>query len=92
MAINFGIQQAYSTMLESAKNKSVLDAVIQQIFDSTDLEQAKELFVGAIRESAIPVGSKLKMFQTARTITDLDKMKQYASNSRLDKLGLKTYK
>ena len=81
------------------KNKtSILQKVIQDIYDCDSYISAKKLFIDTIESSRINPANKLKMIGNVNDIEqryDSDKsrlqaLQVYATNSMFDKLGMNT--
>ena len=81
------------------KNKtSILDKVIQQIYDADTFDKAKTIFTNAVSNSKINPDSKRKMLSNIQDIESkyslekarLDAIKIYATNSMFDKKGMST--
>lgn len=79
------------------KNKtSILDKVLQQIYDANTFDKAKSIFANAINSSRINPDSKRKMLSNIQDIENkyssekarLDAIKIYATNSMFDKKGM----
>lgn len=81
------------------KNKtSILQKVIQDIYDCDDYVSAKKLFIDAVEKSRINLDNKLKMVGNVNDIEQryfdnksrLQALQIYATNSMFDKLGMNT--
>lgn len=81
------------------RNKtSILDKVLQQIYDADAFDKAKNIFANAVNSSKINPDSKRKMKANIRDIESkyssekarLDAIKIYATNSMFDKQGMST--
>lgn len=77
---------------------SILQKVIQDIYNCTDYESAKKIFIDTIDKSRITPDNKIKMKANIRDIESkyssekarLDAIKIYATNSMFDKQGMST--
>lgn len=81
------------------RNKtSILDKVLQQIYDADTFDKAKNIFTSAINSSKINPDSKRKMLSNIQDIESkyssekarLDAIKVYATNSMFEKKGMST--
>ena len=81
------------------KNKSsILQKIIQDLYDCNDYETAKKLFIDTIEKSRINPDNKLMMKANVRDIEEryatdksrLQALQIYATNSMFDKLGMNT--
>lgn len=81
------------------RNKtSILDKVLQQIYDADTFDKAKNIFANAINNSKINSDSKRKMLSNIQDIESkyssekarLDAIKIYATNSMFEKKGMST--
>lgn len=81
------------------RNKtSILQKVIQDIYDCDNYETAKKLFIDTIEKSRINPDNKLKMIGNVNDIearfesnkSRLQALQIYATNSMFDKLGMNT--
>ena len=81
------------------RNKtSILDKVIQQIYDADTFDKAKSIFINTVNSSKINSDDKVKMLSNIRDIEEryisekarLDAIKIYATNSMFDKKGMST--
>ena len=81
------------------RNKtSILDKVIQQIYDADTFDKAKSIFVNTVNNSKINPDDKYKMLSNIQDIESkyssekarLDAIKIYATNSMFDKKGMST--
>ena len=81
------------------RNKtSILDKVLQQIYDADTFDKAKNIFANAINSSKINPNSKRKMLSNIQDIESkyssekarLDAIKIYATNSMFEKKGMST--
>lgn len=79
------------------RNKSsILDKVIQQIYDADTFDKAKTIFTNAVNSSRINSDSKRKMLSNIQDIENkyssekarLDAIKIYATNSMFEKKGM----
>lgn len=77
---------------------SILQKVIQDIYNCTDYESAKKIFIDTVDKSRINSDNKIKMKANIRDIESkyssekarLDAIKIYATNSMFDKQGMST--
>ena len=82
------------------KSSSVIQKVLQDIYNVTSYEQAKKLFIGAIDSSRINPDSKMLMRSNVRDIEEkystdksrLQALQVYATNSMFLKLGMSNNK
>ena len=81
------------------RNKtSILEPIIQQIYNATTFDQAKDIIINTIKRSKISIESKQKMLSNIQDIEEryiteksrLDAIKIYATNSMFDKKGMST--
>ena len=81
------------------KNKtSILDKVIQQIYDADTFDKAKSIFINTVNSSKINPDDKYKMLSNIQDIESkyssekarLDAIKIYATNSMFYKKGMST--
>ena len=80
------------------KKTSILQKVIQDIYDCTDFKSAKKIFIDAVESSRINLDNKLKMVGNVNDIearfnsdkSRLQALQVYATNSMFDKLGMNT--
>lgn len=81
------------------RNKtSILDKVIQQIYDADTFDKAKTIFTNAVNNSKINSDDKYKMLSNIQNIESkypsekarLDAIKIYATNSMFEKKGMST--
>ena len=79
------------------KNKtSILDKVIQQIYDADTFDKAKSIFINTVNSSKINPDDKYKMLSNIQDIESkyssekarLDAIKIYATNSMFEKKGM----
>jgi len=79
------------------RNKtSILDKVLQQIYDADTFDKAKSIFANVINSSRINPDSKRKILSNIQDIESkyssekvrLDAIKIYATNSMFDKKGM----
>lgn len=79
------------------RNKtSILDKVLQQIYDADTFDKAKNIFANTINNSRINPDSKRKMLSNIQDIESkyssekarLDAIKIYATNSMFNKKGM----
>ena len=79
------------------RNKtSILDKVLQQIYDANTFDKAKSIFANAVNSSRINPDSKRKILSNIQDIESkyssekarLDAIKIYATNSMFDKKGM----
>ena len=75
---------------------SILQKVIQDIYNCTDYESAKKLFLDTVERSRINPNNKIKMIGNVNDIetrfnsdkSRLQALQVYATNSMFDKLGM----
>lgn len=75
---------------------SILQKVIQDIYNCTDFKSAKKLFIDTVESSRINLDNKIRMISNANTIESrynddksrLQALQLYATNSMFDKLGM----
>ncbi|MDD4109969.1 MAG: hypothetical protein PHS54_00285 [Clostridia bacterium] len=67
---------------------SILQSIIQQVFDAPDLESAKEIAIDRITNSRIPGGLKKRMLFNINSIQNLSRLQNYIKNSMFKQLGL----
>lgn len=81
------------------RNKtSILDKVIQQIYDADTFDRAKSIFINTVNNSKINSDDKYKMLSNIQNIENkyssekarLDAIKIYATNSMFEKKGMST--
>lgn len=81
------------------RNKtSILDKVLQQIYDANTFDKAKSIFINTVNKSKINSDDKYKMLSNIQDIESkyssekarLDAIKIYATNSMFDKKGMST--
>ena len=81
------------------RNKtSILDKVLQQIYDADTFDKAKSIFANAVNSSRINPDSKRKILSNIQDIESkyssekarLDAIKIYATNSMFNKKGMST--
>ena len=81
------------------RNKtSILDKVIQQIYDADTFDRAKSIFINTVNNSKINSDDKYKMLSNIQNIESkypsekarLDAIKIYAINSMFEKKGMST--
>lgn len=81
------------------RNKSsILDKVLQQIYDADTFDKAKSIFINTVNNSKINPDDKYKMLSNIQDIESkyssekarLDAIKIYATNSMFDKKGTST--
>lgn len=79
------------------RNKtSILDKVIQQIYDADTFDKAKSIFINTVNSSKINPDDKYKMLSNIQDIESkyssekarLDAIKIYATNSMFEKKGM----
>lgn len=79
------------------QKKSILEDIIQDIYNATNFEDAKALFITRVDSSKIPVEWKFKMKHNVEEIerkynsdkSKLQALQIYATNSMFDKKGMK---
>lgn len=75
---------------------SILQKIIQDIYNCTDYQSAKDLFLNTVERSRINPENKLKMRANVNGIEErystdrsrLQALQVYATNSMFDKLGM----
>lgn len=75
---------------------SILQKIIQDIYNCTDYQSAKDLFLNTVEKSRINPENKLKMRANVNGIEErystdrsrLQALQVYATNSMFDKLGM----
>lgn len=81
------------------KNKtSILDKVLQQIYDADTFDKAKSIFINTVNSSKINSDDKYKMLSNIQDIESkypsekarLDAIKIYTTNSMFNKKGMST--
>ncbi len=81
------------------RNKtSILDKVLQQIYDANTFDKAKSIFINTVNKSKINQDDKHKMLSNIQDIENkyssekarLDAIKIYATNSMFEKKGMST--
>lgn len=81
------------------RNKSsILDKVLQQIYDADTFDKAKSIFINTVNNSKINPDSKRKILSNIQDIESkyssekarLDAIKVYATNSMFEKKGMST--
>lgn len=81
------------------RNKtSILDKVLQQIYDANTFDKAKSIFINTVNKSKINQDNKHKMLSNIQDIENkyssekarLDAIKIYATNSMFEKKGMST--
>jgi hypothetical protein len=69
-------------------NRSILDDVIQQVFDAPDVDTGKKIMIDRIDNSKIPPMQKARMKQNLLRINTLEELWRYATNSMFMKKGM----
>lgn len=79
------LSEAYAQI----QNKSIIQDIIQSVYDAPDLESAKAIFKDRVEKSRIPIPVKRKMILVDMPqINELVAFQQYVTNSMMKKLGM----